>query len=78
MVNPSPAIMRIGYQGVPGAYSHQALECLLEHESFYRSGSSSSDYREDCRELELIGFESFESTHSALTDGIVDFILVRT
>lgn len=55
--------VKIGFQGVPGAYSHQAIEHLLLSDDL------------DCQ-IESIGFESFESTHFALKSGKADFILV--
>lgn len=52
--------IRVGYQGVPGAYSHEALNYLFH----------------DIGDVEAIGFNSFESTNAALQTEGVDFCLV--
>lgn len=66
----TPRVIRIGYQGVPGAYSQAALKCALESEFDGRDGWG------EAAQVESIGFDSFGSTHTALGKGTVDFIFV--
>ncbi|MEM7262522.1 MAG: bifunctional chorismate mutase/prephenate dehydratase, partial [Planctomycetota bacterium] len=59
---PNPGV-RVGYQGVPGAYSHLALQKLFH----FRGGHSSVD---------PIGFRSFGEAVDALEAGDVEYALL--